>query len=352
MNKNPTIFEKTIFKNSPLSTREAFLWLAENSENCQIHISLRSLAAIWKWHYSAVKRFLDKLKVEFLIEISISSKIMRIKIADQLSIKAITETILEQKRSNEKLSYTEFESIVSTISQQSVQQASKQSNDNPVNKNSFCNNVNHSHNGLEENTQTIFAQQTGSNSEQEEEKKKRSKKRKEEEFIKERNIPYGDTKKENLNEDSEFLWSSETLAYFTGNVTAEPASDFVRKAANTQLCKKNQIPVHLVETKDVEVWAKETLPFELDLAWELGKFQDYWNIAEKKPPKNGVAALRNWLRKAVEIKTNKQGEKNDRSNNYRRQEKTSDFERFLIGGAGALDELRRDRLDRNGHWQE
>ena len=320
MYNNLKLWEKSVFKNSPLSNREAFLWLIDNSSNGLLRYSLRNLGAIWQWHFSAVKRFLDKLKDESLVEISILSKTMVIKISDHYILEAknynqiALETKSEQKRNNIIASELDFEANLRTKPQQDSHKKSSE----VIDCNNLCNNINEHHSTAEDNHRTIF-EQSESKKSMEEEKKKRTKKRKEE--IKEKNIPYGDTKKENL---------AENLDLQVGE-------------NQTHIFKKNQIPVHLVAVSDIAVWARETLPFELDLSWELGKFQDYWNIAPKKPPKDGLSAFRNWLRRAIEIK---QGEgKNDRLN-YKTTRRETDFEKFVAGGARAIAGRFGNRLDR------
>jgi hypothetical protein len=88
-----------------------------------------------------------------------------------------------------------------------------------------------------------------------------------------------------------------------------------------------------VKESDVEHWVAETLAMPINIAWELEKFKDYWLSTRKKPPKDGVAAFRNWLRKSLEI-NNKYGGKIGQFN--RKSEQSTSFERFLAGGARAL----------------
>lgn len=117
---------------------------------------------------------------------------------------------------------------------------------------------------------------------------------------------------------------------------------FVKEENQDDKANKAKL-IQSVEVSDVSEWARMNLPIELNLDWELGKFLDYWNSTPKKPPKDKVAAFRNWLRKAAEIKI-QNGGNNDRINykNTNYKYKTSDFERFVTGGARALIELRRN----------
>ena len=61
---NKDYFNKEVF-----SKKDAFRWLITNSSNGRISYSLRDLGSVWHWHYSAVKRLLDKLHSNNLINI-------------------------------------------------------------------------------------------------------------------------------------------------------------------------------------------------------------------------------------------------------------------------------------------
>ena len=350
MDKSHNIFEKTIFKNSSLSTREAYVWLQNNSLNGQVHISLRNLAQIWKWHYSAVKRFLDKLKVELLIEVSISSKIMVINLP-----KTTNETILVQYRNNEKLAHTDSEAITSTITQQSKQQYSTQSTLDKIDRNNSCNNVSQSCQGLDADVRTIFGQQADLNLSQEEEKKKGTQKRKEEEFVKERNIPYGDTKKENGNDFSKnYSGFSEKDTASNQHLITQSASEVGCNKLSTLVFSSSAessavdgskapriIPFELVQVSDVEGWAIDALKDSMNiinLITELDKFKNFWRSTHKKPPKDGISAFKNWLHRAIEFKQQNQQfkeNKNDGRSSYKSNRQIG-FERFLAAGAKVI----------------
>jgi hypothetical protein len=316
------------FENEKFTNREALCWLIQNSEAMMISCSIRKMAEYWKWHKSRVEKFLKLLKAKSVINTQITKGKLQIEILlSQAECKDnYWDSKLQSYQQLQQKTKTVLETFAHTISTKGSEKTVLTDRSEDKSKDIlFLTQL-----GLSAEPKTFSKTILETASSAQEEKKKSNKKRKE--SIKEKNIPFGDTKKENgednfLNSDVQVL-----------------------QPKDSKLLSKNQTPIHLVETKDVEDWAKTTLPFNLDLTWELGKFQDYWNTARKKPPQDGVAAFRNWLRKAVEIKTNNNGDKYDRFNNNRK--KTSDFERFLIGGAGALDELRRDRLDGNSSWQE
>ncbi len=286
------------FRKDVFSKNDAFRWMISNSADGKISHSLRKLATIWQWHYSSVKRFLDQLHHEKIININIHNKINIITIINYkqyFTLKQSCNNICNNEDQGTPALNRDSETVTETRSQQTrVQHESC---------NYICNSTDQEMPTLEEDFETVS--ETISVESDFQEKKKRSKKRKEL-FIKEKNIPYGDTKKE-------------------------------------KTFQINQLSFQHITIQDIELWAREALPINLDLQWELEKFQDYWNSIPKKPPKDGLAAFRNWLRKAVEIKL-KNGDHNDGFNykNTNRKAKTSDFERFLTGGARALDEINGD----------
>ena len=334
---NFKIFE---LENESFSKREALRFLIENADRGILSCSIRQLAWEWKWHKSKVERFLSLLKRNSIISTTVAKGKLQIEIFEYQ--KLLQDNFEDSLQDSKKPSHQAFQEIteadLETTTRTTESYRPNEDNEIGLSRDIIEDNdrdtriqsqqplPSSTKTNLETNLETAFHSQ-------EEEKKKRSKKRKEEEFIKERNIPYGDTKKEKIAFDS-------FQNFDLDNSTSHFPDPF----------KASKIPVHLVETKDVAEWAEANLQIDLDLTWELGKFQDYWLTARKKPPKDGVAAFRNWLRKASEIKINNQGDRYDRFNN--KKQKTSDFQRFLIGGAGALDELRRDRLDRNPAWEK
>jgi hypothetical protein len=107
--------------------------------------------------------------------------------------------------------------------------------------------------------------------------------------------------------------------------------------------KESFIGIQSVEEKDVESWVEKVLQVPINIDWELEKFKDYWVSTNKKPPKDGIAAFRNWLRRSFEI-NNKYVGKIEQFNR-KTAEKPSSFEQFLAGGARALASYSRHRLD-------
>ncbi|AIL64735.1 hypothetical protein NOVO_01695 [Rickettsiales bacterium Ac37b] len=277
------------FFEEPFTRREAWSWLVENAIHGELSYSIRSMASIWKWHRSKVERFLTSLKNESLIKTEVKSGQLLIMIGnckqfkpDASQIEIVEETKSETVPSQKQDNLTSINQLQDGSSDTETQYLQ----------------------GLAENLETDSSQFQDENCEKEE-KKKRSKKRKEENNIsKEKNTPYRGIKKE------KFL------------------SSFSRKS----------LPFDLVEIADVEHWGEKTLPIDVDLAWELGKFKDYWLSTRKKPPKDGIAAFRNWLRKSVELKT--QGKTNE-NNYYTERKEHSGIDNFFLGAAELAAKLER-----------
>ena len=133
--------------------------------------------------------------------------------------------------------------------------------------------------------------------------------------------------------------------------------NYVLKEILAEQPKKKPI-VSNIATQEVIDWAEKSLPASIDIQWELDKFQDYIVYSNKKPPKDLVAAFRNWLRRASESsnsinkKTNKFGGFNNDHSNHETNKRpinvatqTTGFERFLTGGIRALDRFKRGGLD-------
>ena len=149
----------------------------------------------------------------------------------------------------------------------------------------------------------------GQNPDSVERKENKEKKEKKEKSLKEKNIPYGDTKKEKV------LWSEETLS----SIDADEIYSFARSLAMA--------------------------PSKVE--WELAKFTDYLKSGGKKPPHDISAAFRNWLRKSLEF--NELREKNEQINQTRSA--STSFERFLVGSTRALAERQRNRLEGRHAWK-
>lgn len=266
MDKYRDILENDpLFYSQTFTNREAFLWIISNAKDHGISVTVNLLSAKWKWHTSKVKRFLNKLHTENWICKEIRSGNLYLTISDQLvasnrPVQRHSDTRFHDDRepcSNQKR--TDLEWIADIRA------------DNRPDKTLILREI-------EANSELQASQFQGK-----EEKKKRSKKRKEEDFIKEKITPMG-FKKEKMLFDS--------FQNLDLKNSASPSAD------SPKPCK---VPMHLVQVSDVEQWAQANLQVDLDLNWELGKFQDYWLTARKKPPKDGLAAFR----KAAEIKTKK-----------------------------------------------
>lgn len=114
-----------VFADEPYTEREAWAWLISeaawkartrrigdfiiNLERGQVAASLRFMADAWKWHYSKVKRFLDKLKTETMIETDVKhgvsvitirnyNKFQRVSLPDATDIETPNATGPQQVR--------------------------------------------------------------------------------------------------------------------------------------------------------------------------------------------------------------------------------------------------------------
>lgn len=100
--------------------------------------------------------------------------------------------------------------------------------------------------------------------------------------------------------------------------------------------EKSCVPYEEVEVQHVATWATENLPSSVRLEWELSRYKDYWKSSHKKPPRDGVAAFRNWLRNAIEFRTRKPAipSKTDRlttrHKNFREQDYYANTEGFIV----------------------
>jgi hypothetical protein len=199
-----------------------------------------------------------------------------------------------------------------------------------------------------------------------EEKKKRSKKRKEEKYPKEKYSLKGIQKEryedfgigqenihgsilENHHESFSEIAPENPLQAFESLLIEEKPLVSSSESSDLALSKKTsrkplkRKSMEEVEVSDVTVWAEEHLSAEISLEWELAKFQDYYRAGVKNLPKDGVAAFRNWLRKAAEFKNLRAGESsNARHKAYNndpwgsRFKETTGFGRFLAGGLRAV----------------
>ncbi len=332
-----------IFAKEAFSKREAWSWLIDKAvkaeSQIQVNSTLRSLAKEWRWHKSKVERFLKILVKEDFIRIDIKDGYTVIVIA-QNSYQQILKSDTSFG-SRDKIE-TEVETKSETASAQEIH-------------------------GVEENsktlsetvTETILGQYQKNDDfseiEKKEEKKKRTKKRKEEKYTKEKYSLKGIQKEryedfENHSKDSFLLIEplpiqSGQTELMNDSITNKTSLKSLEKKIDLQKGRKT---VEQVEVDDVALWAENNLPAsaEINLEWELGKFQDYYRASSTRLPKDGVAAFRNWLRKATEFKKLKQsktGENLDgRYKNYYNRpyepglKESTGFERFLAGGFRAI----------------
>jgi hypothetical protein len=285
-----------IFKLEPFSKREAWVWLIQSANNSnnpgKVKISLRYLASIWRWHKSKVERFIKHLKDELLIETEIVKGKTRISICNYLTL---TKGKPSYENDKETIIKTEARpNIMETLlcdscKMQSIQATTLVDSDIKSDENEYTK-------ALTRQNRDGFIWKK---------KKEKNQKKKKEESIKEKNIPYRDIKKEKVNDPD------------IGSILSRHANEVFDFAASIA-----------IEPQEVE--------------WELGKFKDHLECSEKKPPKNMLAAFRNWLRRSVEF--NRFKGRNGQFNQTK-SEPTS-FERFLIAGARAIAERKRRRLDR------
>lgn len=88
-----------------------------------------------------------------------------------------------------------------------------------------------------------------------------------------------------------------------------PETETYSKETETEnrCARKNHTPVQSVNIDIIAEWAKENIPSNIKLEWELAKFKDHqWRKGE---PKDGIKAFKNWLRQSVDYKNNSQNNK-------------------------------------------
>ncbi len=163
-----------------------------------------------------------------------------------------------------------------------------------------------------------MTQLSGLAKKKEEKEKNQKKKKKEKRPLKEKNTPFGSAKKEKVSIDLGLVGKRKS------------------KQQNTWLEE--------VRVDQVEDWARTNLPYEVDLAWELGKFRDHWLASRNKPPLNGVAAFRNWLRNSIEFNKNRNFR---RGYGKERTDKTTPHDRLFAANARIIARLNSIQLDRD-----
>jgi hypothetical protein len=302
------------------SEREAWTFLQVNGP--EVNLSIRNLGILWKWNRSKVERFLKFLKSETLIETKISHGKTTIIIQANQCINEVShfnsrdnfeteiETVVEETGIT-KLARDSFEIISETLKIQEIQDAQE----------------------ISETESRQFQDSYAF----EEEKKKRSKKRKEE--IKEKTLLKEGKKEKDFSENNFAFDSDEN----------EKA---VLEEISTKLPVLKNYPEN-VTAEDILDWAEKNIPQGINVEWELEKFKDYHRFKPKTKIKDAVAYFRNWLRKAAEFKQKNQnfnsntGNHHDQFNNScQANQRTTEFQRFLAGGARALNKHSWSGLDR------
>ncbi len=328
-NFNKVLENNPLFQNESFTKREAFSWLVNNSIDGQLSITTNMLSLKWNWHVSKVKRFISRLQEESLITKTLKSGKLFIKIIScHNDLQAtLTNYQSDQNQTNNRLATSIANTGASEICELDANQGcidngyllSKQTTNrlSASTENSV----------LSANSRPETDQDLSDCKKQE--KKKRTKKRKEIN-TKEKYIPYRDIQKEKKcveKADEELLTSNDSHQGY-------------KTQTNTESSKVRHL-IFQIDLADIKSWAKETLPIEIDILWELAKFQDYWMSCSRKLPKNGSAAFRNWLRRIAENEINNRGT-NERFSFKNQKRHSTDFERFLTGGARALDEINGD----------
>ncbi|WP_039456246.1 hypothetical protein [Candidatus Jidaibacter acanthamoebae] len=276
-----------LFADEPLTEREAWRWLINNIaiEPCykvlnknlyivnkgQILTSNRSLAKVWQWNEVRVRRFLSRLKCLGLIDSEVSAK---------GTVLTIDSSYISGEINKVANSTTDSE-----VTNTQRKDSSPVLQEKPV----FTNHI-----------LVAMTQSKGWVKKKDEKEKNQKKKKKEKKPLKEKNIPLGNTKKEKVSYEFEVIEE--------GNVPlAEVENAKPTKGKDAKPRKKpKQLNDWLEELRvdQVEDWARENMLDELDLTWELEKFKDYFRAYRSKPPRDGVAALRNWLRNSIEFNRN------------------------------------------------
>ncbi len=310
------------------SEREAWTFLQVNGP--EVNLSIRNLGILWKWNRSKVERFLKFLKSETLIETKISH--------------GKTTIITLANKSTDKDHHSNSQDNIETINETDIQEFNikNQSRDSfediseipSVQENQAFKEINKTESRQFQDT-FVF----------EEEKKKRSKKRKEE--IKEKTL-LKEGKKE-----KDFSENANRLDHFFAKDESSKEAEEVLEEISTKLPVLKNYPEN-VTAEDILDWAEKNLPQSINVEWELEKFKDYHRSRPKTKLKDAVAYFRNWLRRAAEFNQQNQNLKIIQKGNYHDQfnnscqanQRTTEFQRFLAGGARALNKHSWSGLDR------
>jgi hypothetical protein len=309
----------------PFSKREA--WNFIKSHGPILNYSIRQLASLWKWHRSKVERFIKLLMNATLIETDIKT--------GRKVIKSFTNN---QLISPESKVVNDIETVFETVENGFI----KQDGFNSDSK-TFENEYNQEEQKIGETINKFKSRQIEEVLNFKEEKKKRSKKRKEE--IKEKTpLKGGKKEKKNLSNKGCLLVTKDIDSVLKDDLELEDKQDVLQEI---MLEMPKKLPDSVV-AEDVIDWAEKNLPAEVEIEWELEKFKDYYRYCRKKPPKDAVAAFRNWLRKSTEnfkaqnSRTKKLGVNDyehygNKTKNYKLH--STSIERFLAGGIRAVNHL-------------
>ena len=284
------------FSSEPFTRREAWKWLLECAKRrtnpCKVVASASTLAREWKWHKSKVERFIRFLRNETLIEttidecetcltICISNNHLDIQTKSGEGRDEITETVSETKAN--------FSSVDS----------SKRYRNRDYMKQLEIKRIPSLYETLLSTTETLSIQNQDIYFPKKK-KEKYQKKEKEEEDLKEKNIPYGDIKKEKI------------YGNFHDQLNALQLDDMAEFAASIGLDSKR---------------------LELELA-EFKSNANRYTIL----PKDAMAAFRNWLRRSVEC----EHAKSERSRRLQALPPIS-FEEFMATNIRKIAEQRKER---------
>jgi hypothetical protein len=294
-----------LLKEEPYTQREALIWLIENaSHNGKLEYSIRSLSRRWQWSEATTRRFISKLADNALIEVQSDARGSSITICNYLDFynsNNINETNNDAINGAAKVKSPKI--IKNNAEFDAANDAALFQENKDIHPQG---NVPHAASYGEAQLLTLS--------------QKKEKNQKKKNLQKEKNTPYRGLKKEKVRAE---------IAGLDGG-----ASEAIRK----KMVHFQEVTVDLIEA-----WARDNLPSIPNLSWELGKFKDYWQSTRKKPPKDGLAAFRNWLRNAYEYKQQKE----ELNGKYHKKQQTSGLQNFLIAGANLAAKYERDRLDRN-----
>jgi hypothetical protein len=312
----------------PYSQREAWAFLQANGP--ELNLSIRNLGILWNWHRSKVERFLKFLKAETLIETKTSQG------------KATIITLVN--KSTDEAHHSNFQDNIETLNESDIQKIKIKNQSRDSSDEAYETLIAQEIQGIQEIVETN-PRQFQDTFVFEEEKKKRSKKRKEE--IKEKTLLKEGKKEKDFSENANLLDN-----FFDKDESSKEAEE-VLEEISTKLPVLKNYPEN-VTAEDILDWAEKNLPQSINVDWELEKFKDYHRSRPKAKLKDAVAYFRNWLRKAAEfnqqnqnLKIIQRGNYHDQFNNYcQANQRTTEFQRFLAGGARALNKHSWSGLDR------